>query len=86
MESINDCRESASQSSHKESCSKHPEDSSNLGGRQDAAELRRVALLRRQHAEHLLDVVKKAEKREQERQKKLRHAPNRAHCEYLQKR
>lgn len=86
MEYTHACEEAAPQSSHKDFCNKHPKDSNKLGDRQDAAELRRVATLRRQHAEHLLEVVKKAEKREQERQKKLRHAPNKTHSEYLLKR
>lgn len=45
-----------------------------------------LAALKRQHAEHLLEVVRLAEKQEAERQKRLRHATSKFSVAYLQKR
>lgn len=45
-----------------------------------------VASLRKMHAQHLLDVVHNAERREAERQNKLRHSYSKCHRQYLQKR
>lgn len=45
-----------------------------------------LATLKRQHAEHLLEVVRFAEKQEAERQNRLRHATSKFSVAYLQKR
>lgn len=45
-----------------------------------------LTALKRQHAEHLLEVVRFAEKQEAERQKRLRHATSKCAMAYLQKR
>lgn len=47
---------------------------------------RQLTALKRQHAEHLLEVVRFAEKQEAERQKRLRHATSKFTLAYLQKR
>lgn len=82
----------APQRSNKQLC-KHPKDSSKLRHRvavghdkRDAAEQSRVVALKEQHAKHLLEVVNKAEKREKERQEKLRRATSKVQSQYLHKR
>lgn len=45
-----------------------------------------IAMLKAKHAEHLLGVVREAEKQEAVRQRKLRHATSNANFTYLQKR
>lgn len=45
-----------------------------------------IAALKAKHAEHILEVVRGAEKQEAVRQKKLRHATSKTNYEYLQKR
>lgn len=46
----------------------------------------RLAALKQQHAEHLLEVLHTAEKQEAERQRKLQRATSKANLAYLQKR
>lgn len=46
----------------------------------------KLAKLKKQHAAHVLAVVRSAEKQEAERQKKLRHATSKGNLAYLQKR
>lgn len=45
-----------------------------------------IAALKQKHAEHILEVVRGAEKQEAVRQRKLRHATSKANLAYLQKR
>ena len=45
-----------------------------------------IAALKLKHAEHILQVVRGAEKQEAVRQRKLRHATSKANLAYLQKR
>ena len=45
-----------------------------------------LTALKRQHAEHLLEVVRFAKKQEAERQNRLRHATSKFSKAYLQKR
>lgn len=45
-----------------------------------------IAALKVKHAEHILEVVRGAEKQEAVRQKKLMHATSKANFAYLQKR
>lgn len=45
-----------------------------------------IAALKLKHAEHILEVVRGAEREEAVRQKKLRHATSKENLAYLQKR
>lgn len=45
-----------------------------------------IAALKLKHAEHILEVVRGAEKQEAARQRKLRHATSKTNLAYLQKR
>jgi len=45
-----------------------------------------IAALKLKHAEHILEVVRGAEKQEAVRQEKLRHAKTKENLAYLQKR
>lgn len=45
-----------------------------------------IAALKAKHAEHILEVVRLAEKQEALRQRKLRHARSKDNYTYLQKR